>query len=69
MMGIDLALGSIIGLGIQMGVAAEAIQLAAVLSFPKTPWSMTNPLIHEPDQFNGTLLYVVVKRLYTFHCN
>ena len=41
-LGIDLALGSLIGLGIQMGVAAEAIQLAAILSFPKTPWIMSS---------------------------
>ena len=41
-LGIDLALGSLIGLGIQMGVGAEAIQLAAVLSFPKSPWVMSS---------------------------
>ena len=52
-LGIDLALGSVIGLGIQMGVGAEAIQLAGVLSFPKTPWVISNPLIHEPGDYNG----------------
>lgn len=41
-LGIDLALGSLIGLGIQMGVGAEAIQMAAILSFPKTPWVMSS---------------------------
>ena len=52
-LGIDLALGSVIGLGIQFGVGAEAIQLAAILSFPKTPFVMSNPLIHEPEDYNG----------------
>ena len=41
-LGIDLALGSLIGLGIQMGVGAEAIQMAAILSFPKSPWVMSS---------------------------
>jgi HrpA-like RNA helicase len=54
-LGIDLALGSVIGLGVQMGVGAEAIQLAGVLSFPKTPWVITNPLIHDPSEYNGTV--------------
>ena len=36
-LGIDLTLGAFVGLGIQFGVAAEAIQMAAILSFPKTP--------------------------------
>jgi ABC-type dipeptide/oligopeptide/nickel transport system permease subunit len=47
------AVGSLIGLGIQFGVAAEAIQMAAILSFPKTPWVMSNPLIHEAKDYNG----------------
>lgn len=51
-LGIDLALGSLIGLGIQMGVGAEAIQMAAILSFPKSPWIMSNPLIHPTASFN-----------------
>ena len=41
-LGIDLMLGSLIGLGIQFGVGAEAIDLAAVLSFPKTPWIISS---------------------------
>lgn len=55
-LGIDLTLGSLIGLGVQCGLAAEAIQLAAILSFPKTPWIISNPLIHEPKDYNGTFL-------------
>ena len=34
-LGIDLTLGVFVGLGIQFGVAARAIQLAAILSSPK----------------------------------
>ena len=52
-LGIDLSLGSLIGLGIQFGVGAEAIEMAAILSFPKTPWIISNALIHEPRDFNG----------------
>lgn len=53
-LGVDLALGSLIGLGIQFGVGAEAIQMAGILSFPKSPWVQSNPLIHEAADYNGT---------------
>jgi superfamily II DNA/RNA helicase len=51
-LGIDLALGSLIGLGIQFGIAAEVIELAATLSFPKSPFQLSNPLIHDPHVYN-----------------
>lgn len=51
-LGIDLTLGSLIGLGIQFGVAAEAIEMAAMMSFPKTPFQITSPLFHNPAMFN-----------------
>ena len=51
-LGIDLALGSLIGLGIQFGVAAEAIEMAAMMSFPKTPFQITSTLFHNPAMFN-----------------
>lgn len=54
-LGIDLALGSLIGLGIQFGVGPEAVNMAGVLSFPKTPWIMSNPLIHEHNDYNGMM--------------
>jgi len=41
-LGIDLTLGALVGLGIQFGVAAEAIEIAAILSFPKTPWAVSD---------------------------
>jgi hypothetical protein len=59
-LGIDLAFGSFIGLGIQFGVAAEAIEMAAAMSFPKTPFQITSPLIHTPPQYNeiGSNTYI-----------
>jgi hypothetical protein len=51
-LGIDLTLGSLVGLGIQFGVAAEAIEMAAVMSFPKTPFQITSPMFHDPATFN-----------------
>jgi hypothetical protein len=54
-LGVDLALCSLLGLAIQFGVGAEAVQMVAVLSFPKTPWVMSNPLIHGPSSFNSTV--------------
>ena len=56
-LGIDLTLGYLIGLGVQFGVAAEAIEMAAIMSFPQGPWNLSNPLFHEPPVFNGTSLY------------
>ena len=34
-LGIDLTLGSLIGLGIQFGIGREAILMASIFSFPK----------------------------------
>jgi HrpA-like RNA helicase len=61
-LGIDLALGSLIGLGIQFGVGAEAIQMAGVLSFPKSPWVQSNPLVHGVESFNSTFCLSYVAR-------
>jgi HrpA-like RNA helicase len=41
-LGVELTLRSLVGLGIQMGVGAEAIQMAAIFSFPRTPWMMSS---------------------------
>ncbi|CAJ1934533.1 unnamed protein product [Cylindrotheca closterium] len=51
-LGIDLTLGSLIGLGIQFGVAAEAIEMAAMMSFPKAPFQVANTLFHDSTTFN-----------------
>jgi HrpA-like RNA helicase len=53
-LGIDLCLGTFIGLGFILGLPAEAITLAAVLSFPKSPWSIANASFHESSKYNGT---------------
>ncbi|KAL7520635.1 hypothetical protein ACHAWX_005350 [Stephanocyclus meneghinianus] len=62
-LGIDLTLGALIGLGIQFGVAAEAIQLAAILSCPKTPWAVSSPMYHDADTFNE-----IVSSTFTSRC-
>ena len=61
-LGIDLTLGALVGLGIQFGVGPEAIQLAAILSFPKTPWAMSSPLYHDTDTFNDIVSKTFVSR-------
>mmetsp|Transcript_10144 Transcript_10144/g.14653 ORF Transcript_10144/g.14653 Transcript_10144/m.14653 type:complete len:1391 (-) Transcript_10144:2876-7048(-) len=61
-LGLDLMLGSLIGLGIQFGIGAEAIQIAAILSFPKTPWIISNPLVHDPKSYNETTAKTYVSK-------
>ena len=65
-LGIDLSLGSLIGLGIQFGVGVESIWLAGVLSFPTMPWIKSNPLIHGSKEFNEMAAKTVCSR---FHFN
>ena len=63
-LGIDLKLGSLIGLGIKFGVAAESIELAAILSFPKAPWAISSPMYHDTATFNelGEFMFVLFFR-------
>lgn len=51
-LGVDLSLGSLIGLGIQFGVAAEAIQMAAIMSVSRTPFQVTSLNWLSPSEFN-----------------
>ncbi len=52
-MGVDLHLGQMIGLGVQFGCLPEAICVAAVLTAPKLPFRIANPIIHDdPHIFN-----------------
>lgn len=53
-LGIDLSLGSFVGLGIQFGVAAEAIEMAAMMSLPKTPFQISSTLWLSVKDFNAT---------------
>jgi Helicase conserved C-terminal domain len=55
-LGVDIMLGCLVGLGIRMGVGAEVIQLAAVLTFPKPVWSIGSPLVHSALQLNDILV-------------
>lgn len=61
-LGVDLMLGFFIGLGIQFGVGAEAIEMAAVMSFPKSPFQISNPLIHDAEKYNKTTSDTYVAR-------
>jgi len=63
-LGIDLALGALVGLGIQFGVPAEAIELAAILSMPKTPWKISSPMYHSTDQFNEIVTETFASRCF-----
>ncbi len=52
-MGIDLQFGQLVGLGAQFGCLPEAICMAAVLTVPKLPFRITNPIIHDdPHIYN-----------------
>ncbi len=51
--GMDLALGSLVGLGIQFGVGPEALEMAAILSFSKPAWIIAIPTFHSVEEFNG----------------
>ena len=62
-LGIDLSLGSFIGLGIQFGVAAEAIEMAAMMSLPKTPFQISSPMWLSPGDYNET-----ASKTYTSKC-
>lgn len=43
-----------VALGARLGVLAEAIVMAAVLSAPTSPFRRANSLVHEdPDQYNA----------------
>lgn len=63
-LGIDLTLGAFVGLGIQFGVAAEAIQIAAILSFPKPPWAISSPIYHDTLTFNEIVRKTFVSRCF-----
>lgn len=68
-LGIDLKLGALVGLGIQFGVAAESIELAAILSSQRTPWAISSPMYHDTATFNsiGELLLLGNCCIILFH--
>ena len=52
-LGIDLKVGALIGLGKKLGVLAECVAIAAVLSFPQSPWLIPNAFLQTPRKFNS----------------
>ena len=52
-LGVDLILGCIIGVGMQLGLLPESIEIAAILSFPKSAWLIPNALMQEPHEYNS----------------
>jgi len=55
-LGIDLSIGALVGFGIRLGLLGETIELAAILSFPQSPWLIPNPMLQDPEVYNGTFL-------------
>ena len=62
-LGIDLTLGAMIGLGIQFGILAETIEIANILSSPKSPWLIPSLLLQGLKKYNGKNAYCF------FYCN
>jgi HrpA-like RNA helicase len=52
-LGIDLTIGALVGFGARLGSLRETIEVAAILSFPKSPWLLPNALLQEPEVYNG----------------
>ncbi|KAJ8599386.1 hypothetical protein CTAYLR_007029 [Chrysophaeum taylorii] len=50
-LGLDLQLGRLVGLGAQLDCFDEAVDLAAILSQPQTPFRIANPLVHDLDDY------------------
>ena len=44
---VDLQLTRLIAFGIALGIGAEAVAMAAVLTIPKVPFRTANPMIHK----------------------
>ena len=42
----------------------QAIELAAILSMPKTPWRISSPMYHSTDQFNEIVAETFASRLF-----
>ena len=57
-LGIDLSIAALVGFGIRLGLLGETIELAAILSFPQTPWLIPNPMLQDTEVYNGTFLFL-----------
>ena len=50
---VDITLGRMIAYGVMLGVAAEAVVIAAALSLPKSPFRYANPMYSDPEEYNN----------------
>jgi hypothetical protein len=50
---VDIALGRMIACGVILGVAAEAVVLAAALTLPKSPFRYANAMYSDPEEFSA----------------
>ena len=48
-----ISLGRMIAFGVMVGVAAEAVLLAAALSLPKAPFCYANAMYSDPEEYNS----------------
>ena len=54
LIGVDLRLGRVIAVGNALGCGPVAAAAAAVLSLPRSPLRIANPLVHQdPDEYNA----------------
>jgi len=61
-MGIDLAIAAMVGFGIRFGLLPETIEMAAILSFPKSPWLLPNAILQDPECFNDIMSKTYVSK-------
>ena len=53
-LGVDLRLGRLVAVGAALGCGPVAASAAAVLSLPRSPLRIANPLVHQdPDEYNA----------------
>jgi len=52
---VDLALGRMLAYGVLLGVAAEAVVLAAAMSLSRPPYRFANPIFHDPEEYNALI--------------
>jgi HrpA-like RNA helicase len=64
---VDMALGRLICYGVMLGVAAEAVVIAAALSLPKSPFRFANSIYVDPDEYHSILRSTFLTRL-EFDC-
>ena len=62
-LGVDLSIGRIVGLGVQLDVTAPAIMMAAGMSVQQ-PWRIASPLIlKDPDDYNALMTSTLLSKV------